>query len=74
MKSNGLTRTTAHLLLLKLMEPHRKKLNDLIEQAAKRRNVSSEWDTTLPKKKSQNEFEVAQVKGNLDEQYKLFDR
>ena len=56
------------------MEPHRKKLNDLIEQAAKRRNVSSEWDTTLPKKKSQNEFEVAQVKGNLDEQYKLFDR
>ena len=56
------------------MEPHRKKLNELIEQAAKRRNVSSKWDTTPPKKKSQNEFEVAQVKGNLDEQYKLFDR
>tara|TARA_R100001086_G_scaffold247789_1_gene183045 strand:- start:635 stop:805 length:171 start_codon:yes stop_codon:yes gene_type:complete len=56
------------------MESHRQKLNDLIEQAAKRRNVSSKWELVPPKRPSQKDIEAAQCKGNIEEQYRLFDR
>ena len=75
MKSNGLIRTTAHSLLLKSMEPHRKRMyHDLIEDSARRKDERSKWDLIPPKRPSQKDIEAAKFKGNLEEQYRLFDR
>ena len=75
MKLNGLTRTTAHSLLLKSMEPHRKKMyHDLIEESAKRKDEGSQWTLKPPKRPSQKDIEAAKFKGNVEEQYRLVDR
>ena len=75
MKLNGLIRTTAHSLLLKSMEPHRKRMyHDLIEDSANRKNERSKWDLVQPKRPSQKDIEAAKFKGNVEEQYRLFDR
>jgi|TARA_R100000322_G_scaffold123359_1_gene80377 hypothetical protein len=57
------------------MEPHRKKMyHDLIEESAKRKDEGSQWTLKPPKRPSQKDIEAAKFKGNVDEQYRLFDR
>ena len=75
MKLTGLIKTTAHSLLLKSMEPHRKRMyHDLIEDSARRKDERSKWDLIPPKRPSQKDIEAAKFKGNVEEQYRLFDR
>ena len=57
------------------MEPHRKRMyHDLIEDSARRKDERSKWDLIPPKKPSQKDIEAAKFKGNVEEQYRLFDR
>ncbi len=56
------------------MESHRKRMHDLIEQAANKKDVKSKWEAIPPKRPSQRDIEIAQSKGNLEEQYNLYDR
>ena len=57
------------------MEPHRKRMyHDLIEDSAKRKNERSKWDLVPPRRPSQKDIEAAKFKGNVEEQYRLFDR
>tara|TARA_R100000781_G_scaffold113148_1_gene81167 strand:+ start:424 stop:699 length:276 start_codon:yes stop_codon:yes gene_type:complete len=62
-----------HSLLLKSMEPHRKRMYDLIETAAKRKNEKSKWDINPPKKPSPEAIKAAQPKTE-EVDYSTFDR
>ncbi len=56
------------------MESHRKRMHDLIEQAANKKDVKSKWDLTPPKRPSQDSVKAAQRKPTIEEDYNLFDR
>ena len=55
------------------MEPHRKRMYDLIETAAKRKNEKSKWDINPPKKPSPEAIKAAQPKTE-EVDYSTFDR
>ena len=63
-----------HSLLLKSMEPHRKRMHDLIENSAKKKDEKSKWDLTPPKRPSKKAIEMAQSNRSLEDQYDLYDR
>ena len=63
-----------HSLLLKSMEPHRKRMYDLIENSAKKKDEKSKWDLTPPKRPSKKAIEMAQSNRSLEDQYDLYDR
>jgi hypothetical protein len=56
------------------MELQRKRMHDLIEQAAKKRSEKSKWDPVPPRRPSQEAVKAAQPKPTLEEDYNLFDR
>ena len=64
----------AHSLLLKSMEPHRKRMLDLIQQAAQKKDVKSKWDLTPPNRPSKDAIKAAQPKDIIEEDYNSFDR
>ena len=74
MNLNGLKRITAHSLLLKSMESHRKRMHDLIEQSAEKRNEKSKWDLTPPRRPSPESIKAAQPKEHPEVDYSTFDR
>ena len=56
------------------MEPHRKRMHDLIENAAQRKHEKSKWDLTPPRKPSPESIKAAQPKEHLEVDYNTFDR
>ena len=56
------------------MESHRKRMHDLIEQSAKKRNEKSKWDLTPPRKPSPESIKAAQPKPTMEVDYSTFDR
>ena len=56
------------------MQLQRKRMHDLIEQAAQKRGEKSKWDLIPPKKPSQEAIKAAQPKPTMEEEYSLFDR
>jgi hypothetical protein len=56
------------------MELPRKRMHDLIEQAAQKKDVKSKWDLTPPKRPSAESIKAAQKKPITEEDYNLFDR
>jgi hypothetical protein len=56
------------------MELPRKRMHDLIEQAAQKRDEKSKWDLKPPKRPSREAVKAAQPKPTLEEEYSLFDR
>ena len=56
------------------MEPPRKRMHDLIEQAAQRKDEKSKWELTPPKKPSPEAIKAAQPKPMGEVDYNLFDR
>ena len=63
-----------HSLLLKSMEPHRKRVHDLIESAAQRKHEKSKWDINPPKRPTPEAIKAAQPKEHPEVDYNLFDR
>ena len=56
------------------MESHRKRMHDLIEQSAEKRNEKSKWDLTPPKRPSPESIKAAQPKPAIEVDYSTFDR
>ncbi len=56
------------------MESHRKRMHDLIEQSAEKRNEKSKWDLKPPKRPTPEAIEAAQPKPIPEVDYNLFDR
>ena len=56
------------------MEPHRKRMHDLIENAAQRKNEKSKWDINPPKRPTPEAIKAAQPKEQPEVDYNLFDR
>ena len=56
------------------MQLQRKKMHDIIEQAAQKRDEKSRWDPVPPKKPSPEAIKAAQRRPTLEEDYDLFDR